>query len=117
MRQLAGILSEVDPSSGRCLCPRLKELRVAWFWNHDQSFTGRSTTRPPEAPFSLWRTPGLPLWYESSTHVLSTFCEILRTVLSQRAAAKSPLRRLRVRVRPDVVSQYTDKESWEPSVL
>ncbi|RPD59292.1 hypothetical protein L226DRAFT_614116 [Lentinus tigrinus ALCF2SS1-7] len=110
-RRMAIVLSKV--TSGGCVCPHLEELEVQWQHWCDEDFKGWGTDSVGTSTL-----PGEDPWYWSGPMVLSIFCSYMRGMLSSRAAAGSPLKRLHLRMyRGFESAEYVDEESWELPVL
>ncbi|RPD64455.1 hypothetical protein L226DRAFT_569890 [Lentinus tigrinus ALCF2SS1-7] len=117
-RYMATVLGRV--TSGRCVCPQLEELDVRWLFQYDSRFEGLE--RDDEEFASLSPDDNSTSQASHCTpgpNVLSIFCDYIRRMLLNRAAAGSPLKKLHVRMDRQVVSGevYVGEESWEESVL
>ncbi|RPD59291.1 hypothetical protein L227DRAFT_654282 [Lentinus tigrinus ALCF2SS1-6] len=119
-RSMAVALGNV--TSGRCVCPQLDELDVQWLYWYDTGFKALKTDNEELPPILPEHNSTFRKWIQSArAHgptVLATFCDYIRRMLLNRAAAGSHLKKLHVRIdRQAVLDVYVDKESWEPSVL
>ena len=111
-RRVMLLLSETS-KEGLCYCPRLRDLRIVWYYGDDELYKppGVSDVSTPESPKGKR--------YKAGPVIFSVFCDIAARMLHHRKAAGRPLEKLRIGVYPEVAEEslHVDAEGWEPSVL